>query len=89
MVLSFTHTHSYKNELFYSDYLESTSTLESSLVAKEKIISDLNAEVRKLENTLSEERDQHMDEIKMFNALLEEKVNKPIYSMSLIYYPSL
>ncbi|XP_078155423.1 protein CASP [Carex rostrata] len=55
------------------DYLESTSTLESSLVAKEKIISDLNAEVRNLENTLSAERDQHMDEIKKFNALLEEK----------------
>lgn len=54
--------------------MESTSTLESSLVAKEKIISDLNAEVRNLENTLSAERDQHMDEIKKFNALLEEKV---------------
>jgi homeobox protein cut-like len=69
--------------------LESTSTLESSLVAKEKIISDLNAEVRKIENTLSEERDQHVDEIKKFNVLLEEKVTVLLYSMSLIYYPSL
>ncbi|KAJ4791347.1 Protein casp [Rhynchospora pubera] len=56
-----------------SDYLESTSTLESSLVAKEKIISDLNAELRNLENSLSTERDQHMDDIKNFNALVEEK----------------
>ncbi|KAG2535822.1 hypothetical protein PVAP13_9NG134400 [Panicum virgatum] len=36
-----------------SDYLESSDILESSLNAKEKIISELNAELRNIESTLS------------------------------------
>lgn len=48
--------------------------LESSLSAKEKIISDLNMELHNLETTLSLEREQHVNEIKKLNALLNEKV---------------
>ncbi|KAJ3672902.1 hypothetical protein LUZ60_006276 [Juncus effusus] len=64
-----------EDETKTSDYLESTSTLESSLNAKEKIISDLNTEIRNLENTLSTEKEQHLDELKKLNALLDEKEN--------------
>ncbi|KAG1330549.1 putative protein CASP [Cocos nucifera] len=56
-----------------SDYLESSNILESSLNAKEKIISELNMELRDMETALSNEREQHMNEIKKLNALLNEK----------------
>lgn len=60
--------------LFYSDYVDSSDILESSLNAKEKIISELNAELRSIENTLSSERETHVNELKKLTALLSEKV---------------
>ncbi|MCD9558801.1 hypothetical protein HAX54_016421 [Datura stramonium] len=56
-----------------SDNLDADSALENSLYAKEKIISELNLELHKLENTLSNEREEHMNEIKKLNSLLNEK----------------
>ncbi|CAL4926937.1 unnamed protein product [Urochloa decumbens] len=56
-----------------SDYLESSDILESSLNAKEKIISELNAELRNIESTLSNEREIHVNELKKLTALLTEK----------------
>ncbi|OIT02858.1 PREDICTED: protein CASP-like [Nicotiana attenuata] len=56
-----------------SDNLDADSALENSLYAKEKIISDLNVELHKLENTLSNEREEHMNEIKKLNSQLNEK----------------
>lgn len=56
-----------------SDDLESSNILESSLDAKEKIISELNTELHNMETTLSSEREQHIIEIKRLNALLKEK----------------
>ncbi|XP_056175314.1 protein CASP isoform X1 [Syzygium oleosum] len=56
-----------------SDSLDSTSILENSLSAKEKIISELNMELHNIETTLSAEREQYMDEIKKLNAALIEK----------------
>ncbi|KAH7652898.1 Transcription factor/CCAAT displacement protein CDP1 protein [Dioscorea alata] len=55
------------------DYQESSDMLENSLNAKEKLISELNTELRNVETTLSNEREQHMNEIKKLNALLNEK----------------
>lgn len=57
-----------------SDNLDSSSILENSLSAKEKIISELNIELHNLETTLSNERELHMNEIKKLNMLLIEKV---------------
>ncbi|KAG2535824.1 protein CASP-like isoform X2 [Panicum virgatum] len=56
-----------------SDYLESSDILESSLNAKEKIISELNAELRNIESTLSSEREMHVNELKKLTASLTEK----------------
>ncbi|KAJ4959773.1 hypothetical protein NE237_019683 [Protea cynaroides] len=56
-----------------SDNLDSNRMLESSLSAKEKLISELNMELQGMETTLLNEREQHMNEIKKFNALLNEK----------------
>ncbi|XP_020587087.1 protein CASP [Phalaenopsis equestris] len=56
-----------------SDFLVSSNAHESSLQAKEKVISDLNMELHKMETTLSNEREQHISEIRKFNALLKEK----------------
>lgn len=58
----------------FSDNLDADSALENSLYAKEKIISELNVELHKLENTLSNEREEHINEIKKLNSLLNEKV---------------
>ncbi|KAK4375535.1 hypothetical protein RND71_006212 [Anisodus tanguticus] len=55
------------------DNLDADSALENSLYAKEKIISELNVELHKLENTLSNEREEHINEIKKLNSLLNEK----------------
>ncbi|KAH9778607.1 protein CASP [Citrus sinensis] len=57
----------------HSDTLDSNSYLENSLSAKEKIISELNSELHNIETALSNEREQHMNEIKKLNALLIEK----------------
>ncbi|XP_019168573.1 PREDICTED: protein CASP-like [Ipomoea nil] len=56
-----------------SDNLDGNSILENSLSAKVKLVSELNAELHNLENTLSNEREQHMSEMKKLNALLHEK----------------
>ncbi|KAK9926253.1 hypothetical protein M0R45_023494 [Rubus argutus] len=56
-----------------SDNLDSNSILENSISAKEKIIAELNMELHNIETTLSNEREEHMNEIKKLNALLVEK----------------
>lgn len=56
-----------------SDNFDADRALENSLYAKEKIISELNVELHKLENTLSSEREEHINEIKKLNSLLNEK----------------
>lgn len=56
-----------------SDTVDPSSALENSLSAKEKIISELNIELHKVETTLSHERESHISEIKKLNALLLEK----------------
>ncbi|KAF5957770.1 hypothetical protein HYC85_004995 [Camellia sinensis] len=56
-----------------NDDLDSNSMLENSLSAKEKMISELNMELHNLETTLSNEREQHVNDIKKLNALLNEK----------------
>ncbi|THG03050.1 hypothetical protein TEA_010724 [Camellia sinensis var. sinensis] len=58
---------------FANDNLDSNNILENSLSAKEKIISELNMELHNLETTLSNEREQHINEIKKLNVLLNEK----------------
>lgn len=54
--------------------MDPNSVLENSLSAKEKVISELNTELHKMETTLSDEREQYMKEIKKLSALLNEKV---------------
>ncbi|KAF5733984.1 protein CASP isoform X1 [Tripterygium wilfordii] len=56
-----------------SDNVDSSSILENSLSAKEKIISELNMELHNIETTLSNEREQHINEMKKLNSLLKEK----------------
>ncbi|KAF5180586.1 Casp-like protein [Thalictrum thalictroides] len=56
-----------------SNTLDSNSILENSLSAKEKIISDLNMELHNMETTLSNEREQHLNEIKKLNVLISQK----------------
>jgi homeobox protein cut-like len=56
-----------------SDNANSNSILENSLSAKEKIISELNMELHNIETTLSHEREQHINEIKRLNGMLNEK----------------
>ncbi|MQM05483.1 hypothetical protein Taro_038291 [Colocasia esculenta] len=56
-----------------SDNLDSSQILESSLNAKEKIISELNMELHEMESTLSNEREKHINEMKKLNSLLNEK----------------
>ncbi|OMP04576.1 hypothetical protein CCACVL1_02152, partial [Corchorus capsularis] len=53
--------------------VDSNTILENSLSAKEKIITELNMELHNIETTLSNEREQHMNEIKKLNSLLNEK----------------
>ena len=54
--------------------MDPNDILESSLNAKEKIISELNAELRSIESTLSTEKEMHVNELKKLTALLSEKV---------------
>ncbi|XP_052179854.1 protein CASP [Diospyros lotus] len=56
-----------------SDNFDSNTILENSLSAKEKIISELHVELHNLETTLSNEREQHVNEIKKLSASLKEK----------------
>lgn len=56
-----------------SDDLDSNSILENSLSAKEKIISELNTELHNIETTLANEREQHINEIKKLNVMLNCK----------------
>ncbi|OAY50476.1 protein CASP [Manihot esculenta] len=56
-----------------SDNGDSNSILENSLSAKEKIISELNMELHNIETALTNEREQHINEIKKLNMVLNEK----------------
>lgn len=56
-----------------SDNLDTSTILENSLSAKEKMISELNLELHNIERTLSNEREQHITELKKLNAMLIEK----------------
>ena len=67
-----------------SDNVDLNSVLENSLSAKEKIISELNMELHKIETTLSSEREQHLIEIKNLNASINEKVTTNLSSTSKI-----
>ncbi|MBA0650193.1 hypothetical protein Goklo_017642 [Gossypium klotzschianum] len=58
--------------------VDSNAILENSLSSKEKIISELNMELHNIETTLSNERVQHVNEIKKLNSLLNEKVENLI-----------
>lgn len=62
-----------ENENKNSDYEDPTNILENSLYAKDKIISDLNTELHKMEVLLSNEKEKHMNEIKKLNMLIDEK----------------
>uniref|UniRef100_A0A7I4CSF0 Protein CASP n=1 Tax=Physcomitrium patens TaxID=3218 RepID=A0A7I4CSF0_PHYPA len=52
---------------------EANSSLEASLTAKEKIISELHHELHTMETSLGSEREQHIAEVKKLKALLSEK----------------
>lgn len=54
--------------------MDSNSILENSLSAKEKIISELNTELHNIETTLANEREQHINEMKKLNVMLNDKV---------------
>lgn len=56
-----------------SDNLDSNNALENSLIAKEKLISELNMELHNIETTLSNEREEHINDVKKFTAMLNEK----------------
>ncbi|XP_050237895.1 protein CASP [Mercurialis annua] len=56
-----------------SDTVDSNNVLENTLSAKEKIISELNMELHNIETTLTNEREEHISEIKKLNMLLNEK----------------
>ncbi|MED6146049.1 hypothetical protein PIB30_030966 [Stylosanthes scabra] len=60
-------------EMKNRDSVDSNSALENSLIAKEKLISELNMELHNIETTLSSEREEHMNDIKKFTAMLNEK----------------
>lgn len=71
-----------------SDDRSPTFVLETSLYAKEKIISDLNMELHRMETTLSDEREKHLNEIKKLNALLDEKVFATFLSLVILFLKS-
>ncbi|KAG9140503.1 hypothetical protein Leryth_024830 [Lithospermum erythrorhizon] len=56
-----------------SDDVDTSTILENSLNAKEKMISELNMELHNIERTLSDEREQHVNELKKLNAILIDK----------------
>ncbi|GER25124.1 protein CASP [Striga asiatica] len=53
--------------------VDASTMLENSLIAKEKIISELNMELHKIETTLSNEREYHLNELKNLKVMLHEK----------------
>ncbi|XP_051152176.1 protein CASP [Andrographis paniculata] len=59
-----------------SDDLDANAMLENSLNAKEKIISELNMELHNIETTLSNERENQMNELKKLKTQLNEKENE-------------
>lgn len=70
---------------------EASSNLEVSLKAKEKIISELHYELHTIESTLSNEREQHLVEVKRLNALLNEKVREAslfVFTLDLVFIHS-
>ena len=69
------------DSLACSDTVDSSSILENSLNAKEKIISELNMELHNVEITLSNEREQHINEMKKLKSLLNEKVSDETLSL--------
>lgn len=77
VLLSLGYLFYFKLIALHSDNLDSNSILENSISAKEKIIAELNMELHNIETTLSNEREEHMNEIKKLNALLIEKVHLP------------
>ncbi|KAJ1393889.1 CASP, C-terminal [Sesbania bispinosa] len=62
-----------ETEVKKSDNLDSNNALENSLNAKEKQISELNMELHSIETTLSNEREEHINEVKKLTARLNEK----------------
>ncbi|CAA0829179.1 Protein CASP [Striga hermonthica] len=56
-----------------SDSVDASTMLENSLIAKEKIISELNMELHKIETTLSNEREYHLNELKNLKVMLHVK----------------
>lgn len=55
------------------DNFDSNSALENSLNVKEKQISELNMELHNIETVLSNEREEHINEVKKLTAMLNEK----------------
>lgn len=51
------------------------SHLEAALLAKEKVISELHAELHKLETALAEEKEERLAEIRKLHVSLDEKVS--------------
>ncbi|TKY44682.1 CASP protein [Spatholobus suberectus] len=62
-----------ETEIKKSDNFDTNSALENSLNAKEKQISELNMELHNIETALSNERDEHVNEVKKLTAMLNEK----------------
>ncbi|XP_027357772.1 protein CASP isoform X2 [Abrus precatorius] len=62
-----------ETEIKKSDNFDSNSALENSLNAKEKLISELNMELHNVETALSNEREEHVNEVKKLTAMLNEK----------------
>ncbi|XP_057447077.1 protein CASP-like isoform X2 [Lotus japonicus] len=73
MLQSQLHTANEDTEIKKSDNLDTNSVLENSLNAKEKLISELNMELHNIETALSNEREEHINEVKKLTAMLNEK----------------
>ncbi|XP_024523570.1 protein CASP-like [Selaginella moellendorffii] len=66
---------SQEEELKTRQDMDTSNTLEASLDAKEKIISELHAELRNLESALSNQKNEHIAEIRKLNAYIHDKEN--------------
>ncbi|KAK7314520.1 hypothetical protein VNO77_33046 [Canavalia gladiata] len=62
-----------ETEMKNSYNFDSNSALENSLNAKEKQISELNMELHNIETAFSNEREEHINEVKKLTAMLNEK----------------
>ncbi|CAN6479979.1 unnamed protein product [Victoria cruziana] len=69
------HATSAENVNKTSEDADASISLENLLNAKEKIISELHMELHNLETTLSNEREQHMNEMKKLKAIVNDKEN--------------